>query len=111
MNAAARLMQQSVISRSWILSFVLSRVQTSFIVLIAALLVSALSMIYVTNVSRSLNANIQQTLFERNKLHIAWGQLLLEKSTLTMQTRVEKLAEQEMGMQIPDHQSVVIVNE
>ena len=111
MNAAARLLQQSVLSRSWVINVVLTRVQTSVITLVTAVLISSLSMIYVTNTSRNIHADIQQTLAERNQIHIQWGQLLLEKSTLTMQARVERVAASEMGMVQPDHKSVVIVNE
>lgn len=111
MNAAARLLQQGSLSRSWVFSVVLTRVQAHVMTLITAVLVTALSMIYVTNTSRNMHASIQQTLAERNQLHIQWGQLLLEKSTWTMQARVERIAASQMNMVQPDHKSVVIVNE
>lgn len=111
MNAAARLLQQGSLSRSWVINVILTRAQASVISLVTCVLISALSMIYVTNTSRNLHAGIQQTLAERNQLHIQWGQLLLEKSTLTMQARVERVATSQMEMVEPDHKSVVIVTE
>ncbi len=111
MNRAAKVLQQNSLSRSWVIAIALTRGQFSMVSLIAAVLVSSLSMIYVTNTSRNLHASMQQILAERNQLHIQWGQLLLEKSTWTMQARVEHVAETEMGMIVPDHKSVVIVNE
>ncbi len=112
MNAAARLLgQSSSLSRNWVVSVILSRVQFSTMILVSALLVSALSVVYVTNLSRSLNAGIQQTLTERNQLHIQWGQLLLEKSTWVTPARVQHVAEDQMGMVVPDSKSVVIVSE
>lgn len=111
MNAAARLVRQNILTRHWVVSVLLTRTQTLLMLLTAAVLMSALSIIYVTNVSRNIHASIQQTVAERNELHIQWDQLLLEKSTWTMQARVEHVATNQMGMLVPDHKSVVIVNE
>jgi cell division protein FtsL len=111
MNAAARLLKQGNLSRSWVISVILTKTQFSSLMMIAAVLISALSMIYVTNSSRSLNASIQQTLMERNQLHIQWGQLLLEKSTWITPARVQHIAEEQLNMVVPDSKSVVIVNE
>lgn len=113
MNAAARLMQQSGsgLSRVWVIGVALSRVQLLTLSLVSAVLMTSLSLIYVTNTARNLQAGIQETLAERNQLHVQWGQLLLEKGTWTMQARVENVAEQQMNMMVPDHKSVVIVNE
>lgn len=111
MNAATRLLNQSVISRGWVVSVLLPRFNVMLCTLIVASLISALSVVYVTNTSRSLNANLQQTLADRNHLHVQWGQLLLEKSTLIMQARVQQIAEEKLEMIVPDSKSVVIVNE
>jgi cell division protein FtsL len=111
MNAAARLLSQGSLSRGWVLSVILTRVPFTVLTLIAAVLVSALSVVYVTNTTRSLNANIQQTLAERNHLHIQWGQLILEKGTWIAPARVQKIAEEQLEMTALDSKSVVIVNE
>lgn len=111
MNTAARLFNQGVLSRSWVFSVLLSRTQCMVITLVLAVLTSALSIVYVTNASRSLNAALQQRVAEREQMHIQWGQLLLEKSTWVMQARVQHTAEQELGMVIPNNKSVVIVTE
>ncbi len=44
-------------------------------------------------------------------LHVQRGQLLLERSTWMMQARIQPIAENKLGMIIPDHKSVVIVHE
>lgn len=111
MNAAARLIKHGSLSRSWVVSVILARVQFTTLILTTAVLVSALSVIYVTNMARSLNAGIQQTLAERDQLHIQWGQLLLEKSTWVTPVRVQHIAEDRLDMVVPDSKSVVIVNE
>lgn len=111
MNAAARLLNQGALSRGWVMSVFLNRTQLPLILMIVAVSLSALGIIYVTNTSRMLNATIQQTLAERDQLHIQWGQLLLEKSTWTMQARVQTLAEGKLGMRTPNNKSMVVVSE
>lgn len=111
MNAAARLVNQNVISRTYVTSILLNRSQCLLMALIIAVLTSSLCIIYATNTSRNLNAAIQQTLAEREQLHIQWGQLLLEKSTQVMQARVQTIAEHTLGMVTPDLKSVVMIKE
>src|SRR6185437_15222306 len=98
MNAAARLLNQGALSRGWAVSLLLSRTETSIIMLIMAIVLSALGTIYVTHVSRSLNASLQQSLVERDQMRVQWGQLLLEKSTWMVQARVQHIAEQRLNM-------------
>jgi cell division protein FtsL len=111
MNTAARLFNQGVISRSWVVSVLLSRTHCMVMTLALAVLTSALGVIYVANASRSLNAAIQHGAFKSEQMHIQWGQLLLEKSTWVMQARVQRIAEHELNMALPNNKSVVIVNE
>lgn len=111
MNAAARLLNQGVLSRGWVISLFLNRAQLPLFIAALAVLVSALSVVYITNTTRSLHASLQQTLTERDRLHVQLGQLLLEKSTWIMQARVQNVAEKHFGMVVPDSKSVVVVKE
>jgi cell division protein FtsL len=110
MNAAARLFNQGVLSRGWAVSVFFSKAQVSTIVLIIGVLASALSIVYVTNNTRTLNAGLQQTYYERDQIHNQWGKLLLERSTWMMQARVEQIAEDKLGMFMPDSKSIVVIN-
>ena len=110
MNAAARLLNQGVLSRGWVVSVFLARFDITLFVLVSAVLISALSLVYLTNSARSLNAGIEQLYAEHDQLHIQRGQLLLEKSTLTMQARVQAIAEERLGMVVPEGKAVVIVD-
>ncbi|HSW69257.1 MAG TPA: cell division protein FtsL [Gammaproteobacteria bacterium] len=110
MNAAARILNQGVLSHGWVISVLWKRSQLPMLLMIMSVLVTGLGVIYMTNTTRSLNANIQQTLAERERLHVQWGQLLLEKSTWIMQARVQNLAEGKLGMIVPGSHSVVVVN-
>ncbi|VVC76350.1 Cell division protein FtsL [Aquicella siphonis] len=111
MNAAARLVHQSVISRHLVLSHFLTRRQITVVILALAVLLSALSIIYVTHVTRILHAAYQHNLVEREHLHVQRGQLLLERSTWMMQARIQRIAESKLGMVVPDHKSVMIIHE
>jgi cell division protein FtsL len=111
MNAAARLVHQSVLSRQLLLTHLLSKRQVMVLVLALAVVFSALSVIYVAHTSRILHAAYQHNIVEAEHLQVEHGQLLLERSTLMMQARVQQMAEKELGMVVPDHKSVVIIQE
>ena len=110
MNAAARLISQSTVSRTWVLPVLLSKLDFSLIILMIALLMSSLSIVYVTNTNRGYQSTLQKSLEERDRLHMEWGQLLLEKSTWIMQARMEHIAGETLGMVAPDNNSLVIIN-
>lgn len=111
MNAAARLVHQSALSRQYLLVLSLTKRQMAVVLLATIVLLSALATIYITHVSRLLHAGYQHSLFEQDRLHIEHGQLLLERSAWMMQGRIQQLAENKLGMVVPDHKSVTIVQE
>lgn len=110
MNAAARLLNQGVLSRGWVVSIFLSRFHFALFIFLIVILMSALSLVYVTNSTRNLNARIQQALVEQDRLHLQWSQLLLEKSTLLMQARIENVAEERLSMVFPDSKTRVMID-
>jgi cell division protein FtsL len=110
MNAAARLVHQNVLSRQFVLTHFLTREQITAMFLSLCLLISALSVVYVTHVTRILNANYQHNMVEQDRLQVQRGQLLLERSTWMMQARIQQAAEDKLGMVVPDHQSVVVIH-
>ncbi len=111
MNAAARLVHRNVISRHLLLTHLLTRRQITLLMLACAVLVSALSTIYVIQMTRTLHADYQRSLIEQNRLHALRSQLLLERSTWTMPARIQQVAESKLGMIIPEHESVVVIHE
>lgn len=111
MNAAARFVHQGALTRHLVMTHLLTRKQIAVLVLALAVLVSALSIIYVTHVNRILYASYQHNLAEQNRLHIERGQLLLERGTWMMQARIQQIAEKNLGMVVPSHRSVVIIHE
>jgi cell division protein FtsL len=111
MNAAGRLVHQSALTRQLAIAYFLTRRQAIVVGLTFAILLSALSIIYITHLTRILHANYQHNLVERTRLHMERGQLLLERSTWMVQARIQQIAETKLGMIIPDHKSVVIIHE
>lgn len=111
MNAAARLVHQGAITKQLIYVQFLTRKQLGMMFLSLLVLISSLSVIYVTHLSRELNAAYEQSVAEKNHLRVERGQLLLERSTLMVQARIQQFAEKKLGMVIPEYQSVVVVHE
>lgn len=111
MNAAGRLVHQGVFTRHLVLSHLLTWRQIAVLLLSIAIIFSALSIIYVTHVTRVLYADYQHELTEQDRLHVERGQLLLERSTWIMQSRIQQIAEKKLGMIIPDYHHVVVINE
>lgn len=111
MNAAARLVHQNALARHVVLVHLLTRKQLAVVLLTAAVIFSALSVIYVTHTNRVLHAEYQHNIAEKNTMYVERGQLLLERGTWMMQARIQKFAENKLGMVMPAHKSVVIVRE
>lgn len=110
MNAAARLVHQGILSRHLVLTSLLTRSQIAVMTLTAAILLSAISIIYVTHTTRELYACYQHNLTEQNHLHITHGQLLLERSTWMVQSRLQHIAEQKLGMILPNHNTMKVIH-
>ena len=68
-------------------------------VLLLALLVSGISVIYTTFKNRSM----------LNELQVQWGQLLIEQSTFSLDSRIERKAIEELQMIVPEFSDVVMV--
>lgn len=111
MNAAARLVHQHAVTRHLVLTHILTRRQVAIMLLSLSVLFSALSIIYVTHITRILHASYEHNLAEQNRLHVERGQLLLERSTWMMQARTQHIAEDKLGMIVPDYKSIMIVRE
>lgn len=111
MNAAARLVHQSVLSRQLILTYFLTKKQALMLLFTLAILISGLSIIYNTHITRLMYSGYQRELLEQTQLHIQRSQLLLERSTLLTQPRIQQIAVNKLGMLMPDQKSVVIIHE
>ena len=110
MNTAARSLNQSVVTPKKLLQFIASRSQWAFFVLLLAVIISALSVIYMTNNTRQLNSQLQHQQIVEQQLNTQWGQLLLEKGSWQSQSRVAEIATASLNMVVPSVKQYVLVN-
>ena len=78
-------------------------------VLWLAVMVSALGVVYSTYNTRIKFNELEVLRREHNRLQIAWGQYLLEKSTWASFGRIEKIASEELNMVVPSANQIVKV--
>ncbi len=74
-----------------------------------SLLGSALAVIYVKQLDRQLFINTQVLEMQKDHLNTEWGQLLLEESTWSTQARIQAIAQQQLGMALPQQNAIQII--
>lgn len=79
------------------------------VVLWVMVLASGLGVVYSTHLSRQLFAELDNLKRDSSQLHVEWGQYLLEQSTWSAFERVENVAINQLSMQVPESQQIVIV--
>lgn len=70
--------------------------------LLTFVLVSGVAVSFVEHENRRLHNELQQEFEQKNKAQVEWGKLLLEHSSLTSPGRVEKIARDELDMEVPN---------
>ena len=78
-------------------------------VVLAIVLSSGLSVVRTTHANRFTFNELQQLKDEANRLDVQWGQLLLEQSTFGLDGRIEQKAIEQLQMQVPDIDDIVMV--
>lgn len=78
-------------------------------VLIAGVVITALSVVYAKHQSRQLLIELQKLQAERDRMNVDWGRLQLEQSTLATYQRIDSIAHEKLAMTIPPQEGVVIV--
>lgn len=85
------------------------RVLLLLVLLFTLVLMSALTLIYSKHESRKMFVALQQAKHEVDALDAQWSQLQLEQSAWSGHGRIERKAEQEMGMFRPKPEDVIFV--
>lgn len=73
--------------------------------------ISALGVVYVTHVQRMRFNELQALKRQENELQVEWGQLLLEQSAWSTPSRVERIANKQLGLVSPDPAKINLVKE
>ncbi len=68
------------------------------LLLLAAVITSAVAVVYARHETRKLFTELQTLTTERDRLEMDWGRLQIEQSTWSSHARVERLAREQMGM-------------
>ena len=77
--------------------------------LLAAVVVCALSVVTSQHKARKLFIKLQSEKERAQQMDVEWGQLQLEQSTWATPARVEKIAAQQLQMQLPGNGQVQFI--
>jgi cell division protein FtsL len=77
--------------------------------LMAAVLASAIAVVYSKYLSRKYFVVLQDLQAEKERIGIEWGRLQLEESTLATHSEVEKRARDRLKMHLPEFDEVVVI--
>jgi len=109
MNAAAKLLNQGSLSRGWVVSLFFARVHFLVSLLTTLTLFSALGIIYTSHYTRNSHAELQNAISLQSRLELQASHLLLEKSNLLTQSRIEKDASNKLSMVHPNSKNTIIL--
>ncbi len=73
------------------------------------MMATALGVVWTRHESRSHFVELQALNAERDELNIEWGRLQLEQATWAEASRIERLARDELNMQTPAQDDVVVI--
>lgn len=79
------------------------------LILFASLMFSALGLVNSQHKARNLYIELERTNQAAKQIEQEYGQLQLEQSTWAMHSRIERIATQQMQMQVPDAKRVQVV--
>ena len=109
MNTATRMITPRTLGIRFSLSFLSYWQQFVTIGLVVMLVLSAFGLVYAKDLNRRLSIQYQQAQAQRHQYQVAHGKLLLEKSTVSRQSRVQMIAENDLGMVMPSSQNSVLL--
>jgi cell division protein FtsL len=81
------------------------------IVLLVTLVVCALSLVTSRHQARKLFVELEREQTLARNYDIEYGQLQIEQSTWAMPARIEKIAREQLRMQLPDASRVEVMDE
>ena len=79
------------------------------LILVLAVLVSAVSVVATQHSSRAVFMEIEQLKKKRDLLNEEWGRLQIEQGTWSMDDRIERVVNEELDMQAPNNRSRVFL--
>lgn len=101
MNAAAREINQTTLFTGQFTEMKMSKQMCAQLVLLFLVLLSALAVVYITNLHRVTFSHYQLAQQQSHQLELQWGQLLLEQASLVTPSRIEQMAAAKLHMVLP----------
>ncbi|SFH67550.1 cell division protein FtsL [Modicisalibacter xianhensis] len=83
--------------------------QLLILLLVGLVMASALAVITSAHMTRVQYARLQQLERHKDKLQTEWGQLLLEESTWSAPSRIERLASERLDMHVPELSEIKVI--
>ncbi|MDV6316001.1 cell division protein FtsL [Idiomarina sp. HP20-50] len=80
------------------------------VLLSVVVIVNALSIVYISHLNRKLTAERDDMLSYRDKLDREWRHLVIEQNALTEHSRVERIAQEQLGMRDVKSEQEVLVS-
>lgn len=87
----------------------MSRLFVMLAVSLALVIASALSVVHAKHQSRKLFAELQSLGKQSDDLDVEWGKLQLEQSAWSRHERIEKVARDQLGLEMPQASDIVLV--
>jgi len=109
MNAAAKGIYEPNLFSGHLSDMRISKYNFFLAILLFAVLVSAIAVVYVTNLHRLTFTKLQEVELQTHRLQLQWGQLLLEQSSIATPARVQQLAEEKLHMVLPTTKDIIIL--
>ena len=88
-----------------------SHQRSIIIMLVVAVMASAIGSVYAKHESRKLFTELQELTIERDRLEVDWGKLQIEQSTWSTHAHVEQMAREQMDMRVPAPDQISLITE
>ena len=79
------------------------------LILVSAVLVSAISVVATQHEARAVFMEIEQLKKQRDLLNEEWGRLQIEQSTWSLDDRIERMVSEDLDMLVPNNGSRVFL--
>ena len=91
--------------------FPLSGLHILLFAFIIMILISAFAVVYVKDLNRRLFIEYQELQQTHQQIEIDWGKLLLERSTWSTQSRIQRIASEQLQMIAPKPREIVMIEQ
>jgi cell division protein FtsL len=109
MNAAAKIIRQSDLFHGQLFRMHVSKSLWIQLILLVGVLISALCVVYTTNMTRITLSQLELAEHHAHRLALQRGQLLLEQASLATPSRVQQLASEKLHMILPTNKDTIVL--